>query len=328
MSTKLRLTLKNNNIQVYYKVSDYYKKTYKEKVYKLPIKLPLTCPNRDGACGYGGCIYCSETGGSFENLDSSLTVTDQLSKNKDYISNKYKANKFIAYFQNFSNTYMALEDFKKIIRACEKDYIVGVSIATRSDCITEDKLIFLKEWHDKTGIDITIELGLQTANYKTLKILNRGESLADFILASNLINKYGFRISTHVILALPWDDLSDTIETARILNALNVKEVKIHSLFIAKNSKLGQMYEEGLIKLKSKEEYQKNVIEFLRYIDSDCAIARLVGRAPEEETIFCNWDRSWWLIRDEIVAYMEENSIVQGEKSKQIIYEKIKGDKL
>lgn len=309
-------------------VSDYYKDTYKQKVYKLPIKLSLTCPNRDGSCGYGGCIYCSETGGSFENLPSSMSVDAQLSKNKDYIAKRYKAEKFIAYFQNFSNTYMSLKDFKEIISACKKDYIVGVAVATRSDCITEDKLKFLKVWHDKTGIDITIELGLQTANYKTLKILNRGESLADFIAACNLINKYGFRISTHVILALPWDDINDTIETARILNALNVKEVKIHSLFVAKGSKLADMYEKGLIQLKSKDEYQRNVIEFLRYLDSDCAVARLVGRAPKDETIFCNWDRSWWLIRDEIVSYMEENFIKQGDKNIKIIYEKIKGDKL
>lgn len=312
----------------YYKVSDYYKDTYGEKVYKLPIKLSLTCPNRDGACGYGGCIYCSESGGSFENLLSSLSVVSQLNKNRDYISKKYKAKKFIAYFQNFSNTYMDLDKFKEIITACEKDFIVGISIATRSDCITEDKLKFLKSWYEKTDIDITIELGLQTANYKTLKILNRGESLADFISACNLINKYGFRISTHVILALPWDDINDTIETARILNALDVKEVKIHSLFIAKGSKLEEIYKKGEIKLKSKEEYQKNVIEFLRYINPDCAIARLVGRAPKEETIFCNWDRSWWLIRDEIVSYMESNSIKQGDKSKKVIYEKIKGEKL
>ncbi len=312
----------------YYKVSDYYKDTYGEKVYKLPIKLSLTCPNRDGACGYGGCIYCSESGGSFENLPSTLSVVSQLNKNRGYISKKYKAKKFIAYFQNFSNTYMDLDKFKEIITACEKDFIVGISIATRSDCITEDKMNFLKSWHEKTGIDITIELGLQTANYKTLKILNRGESLADFISACNLINKYGFRISTHVILALPWDDINDTIETARILNALDVKEVKIHSLFIAKGSKLEKIYKKGEIKLKSKEEYQKNVIEFLRYINPDCAIARLVGRVPKEETIFCNWDRSWWLIRDEIVSYMESNSIKQGDKSKKIVYEKIKGDKL
>ena len=314
--------------RIYYKVSDYYKETYGEKVYKLPIKLSLTCPNRDGACGYGGCIYCSDAGGSFENLPTAFTVSEQLEKNRSYISKKYKANKFIAYFQNFSNTYVSLETFQEMIKACEKDYIVGVSIATRSDCISEDKLKFLKEWKDKTNIDITIELGLQTANYKTLRILNRGESLADFISATSLINKYNIRISTHVILALPWDDINDTIETARILNALNVKEVKIHSLFIVKGTKLAKMYENGEIALKSKEDYQRNVIEFLRYIKADCAIARLVGRAPKEETIFCNWDRSWWLIRDEIIAYMEENSIRQGDKSERIIYEKIKGDKL
>ena len=314
--------------RIYYKVSDYYKETYGEKVYKLPIKLSLTCPNRDGACGYGGCIYCSDAGGSFENLPTTFTVSEQLEKNRSYISKKYKSNKFIAYFQNFSNTYVSLATFKEMIKACEKDYIVGVSIATRSDCISEDKLKFLKEWKDKTNIDITIELGLQTANYKTLRILNRGESLADFINATSLINKYNFRISTHVILALPWDDINDTIETARILNALNVKEVKIHSLFIVKGTKLAKMYENDEIVLRTKEDYQENVIEFLRYIKPDCAIARLVGRAPKEETIFCNWDRSWWLIRDELIAYMEENSIRQGDKSERIIYEKIKGDKL
>lgn len=314
--------------RTYYKISDYYKGKYKEKVYKLPIKLSLTCPNRDGACGYGGCIYCSDAGGSFENLPTSLTVKDQLVKNMSYISKRYKANKFIAYFQNFSNTYMDLDTFKEMVEASEKDNIVGISIATRSDCITEDKLLFLKEWHKKTNIDITIELGLQTANYKTLKILNRGESLADFIEACTLINRYGFRISTHVILALPWDDIDDTIETARILNALNVKEVKIHSLFIVKNTKLAKMYENGEVSLKTKEDYQKNVIEFLRYISPDCAIGRLVGRAPKEDTIFCNWDRSWWLIRDEIIEYMEDNQIKQGDKSQKIIYEKIKGEKL
>lgn len=314
--------------KVYYKVSDYYKETYGEKVYKLPIKLSLTCPNRDGACGYGGCIYCSEAGGSFENLASYLTVDDQLEKNRAYIEKRYKAKKFIAYFQNFSNTYMGLDDFKEIIRACDKDYIVGVSIATRSDCITEDKLEFLKDRSLKSSKDITFELGLQTANYKTLKILNRGESLADFISACRMIDSYDFRISSHVILGLPWDDLSDTIETARILNSLNVKEVKIHSLFIVKGTKLARMYKNGEFGLKSKENYQKNVVEFLRHISPDTAIARLVSRAPESETVFCNWSRSWWLIRDEIIGYMEDKSIKQGDKSKKTIFKKIKGDKL
>lgn len=314
----------NNN--PYYSVSEYYKDTYGEKVYKLPIKLSLTCPNRDGACGLGGCIFCSESGGSFENLPSFLTVNQQLEKNKDYIGSRYKAKKFIAYFQNFSNTYMSLEDFKEVIRACNKDYIVAISISTRSDCVSRDKLVFLDEFRRKTGIDITFELGLQTANYRSLDILNRGESLADYILAVNMLNEYKIRVCTHVILSLPWDDIRDVVETARIINALGVKEIKIHSLFIVRNTKLAKMYQENKIQIISKEEYENNVIEFLRYIDKDVAIARIVGRAPKEETIFCNWDTSWWKIRDEIIQTMNDKGIVQGDKSKKIIYDKIKED--
>lgn len=308
----------------YYSISTYYKEKYGEKVYKLPIKLSLTCPNRDGGKCYGGCIFCGAEGGSFENLPSYLTVDEQLRQNKDYIGQKYKAEKFIAYFQNFTNTYMNLSDFKEIIKACQKDYIVGVSVSTRSDCISEDKLIFLKEWSKKYNKDITIELGLQTVNYKTLEILNRGEDLADFIKATILINKYNFRICTHVILSLPWDDIRDVRQTARILNALEVKEVKIHSLFVIKGTKLYQMYMNNEFSMPSKEDYENNVIEFLRFIKADVAVQRLVGRAPEEDTIFCNWDTSWWLIRDEIIDKMQKNGYVQGDMSKEIKLDKIK----
>lgn len=309
----------------YYSISEYYKDTYGEKVYKLPVKLSLTCPNRDGAACYGGCIFCSESGGSFENLPSYLTVDEQLEENKSYIGSRYKAKKFIAYFQNFTNTYMSLDEFKEIIKACNKDYIVAVSISTRSDSVTEDKLIFLNEWSKETGKDIIFELGLQTANYKTLEILNRGEDLADFIYACNLINKYNFRICTHVILSLPWDDIKDVRQTAKIINALGVKEVKIHSLFVIKGTKLYQMYKNNEFTMPRKQEYEENVIEFLRLIKKDVAVQRLVGRAPQEETAFCNWDTSWWAIRDEIVEIMNNNGFVQGDKSERIIYDKIKG---
>ena len=131
-------------------------------------------------------------------------------------------------------------------------------------------------------------MGLQTANYKTLNILNRCEDLADFIKACNMINEYGFRICTHVILSLPWDDDEDIIETARIINVLRVKEVKIHSLFVA--------------------------------------IQRLVGRAPKEDSVFCNWNCSWWMIRHEIIDYMNENNIFQGDMTCQKEYKKLKGE--
>lgn len=315
----------NRNLP-YFPISDYYKIKYGEKVYKLPIKLYITCPNRDGERSNLGCIFCSESGGSFENLPSSMTVDKQLETNKNYIGNRYKAKKFIAYFQNFSNTYMEYDKFVDVIEACDKEYIAAISISTRSDCITYKRLEFLKEFSEKTGKDIIIELGLQTANYKTLKILNRCEDLADFIKACNMINEYRFRICTHVILSLPWDDEQDIIETARIINVLGIKEVKIHSLFIIKNTKLEKMYKNNEFNICSKEDYQKNVILFLRHINKDIAIQRIVGRAPKEDSVFCNWDTSWWMIRDEIIKYMNENNILQGDLSTLKEYKKLKGE--
>lgn len=310
----------------YYPISKYYKDKYGEKVYKLPIKLSLTCPNRDGEKSFGGCIFCSESGGSFENLPSYLTVERQLEINKEYIGSRYKTKLFIAYFQNFSNTYVEYDKFKELIKACNKDYIKAISVSTRSDCITEKKLKFLYDFSKKTGKDIVIELGLQTANYKTLKILNRCEDLADFIKACNMINKYGFSICTHLILGLPWDDMEDVLESARIINVLNVNEVKIHSLFIVKNTKIANMYENKEFTMPSKIEYQKQVIYFLRNINKDIAVQRLVGRAPKEDTIFCNWDSSWWMIRDEIIDYMNKNEFSQGDLSQKREYKILKGE--
>lgn len=310
----------------YYPISDYYKSKYGQRVYKLPIKLSLTCPNRDGKKGRGGCIFCSESGGSFENLNSSLSVSRQLELNRSYIGSRFKANMFIAYFQNFSNTYMNYDSFTKIIYACNKDYIKAISISTRSDCITEKKLKFLYEFSKDTGIDICIELGLQTVNYKTLKILNRCEDLADFIRACNMIKRFNFDICAHVILSLPWDDDEDIIETARILNVLGISEVKIHSLFIVKNTKLQKMFENDEFKMPSKKSYEKNVITFLRYLNEDIAIQRLVGRAPKEDTVFCNWNSSWRAIRDEIILSMNKNGFLQGDLSQKNEYKILEGE--
>ncbi|MCI5839967.1 MAG: TIGR01212 family radical SAM protein [Peptoniphilaceae bacterium] len=311
--------------RIYYPVSEYYKKKYGEKVYKLPIKLDLTCPNRDGSAGYGGCIYCSESGGSFENLPSYLNIKTQIEKNKKYIGKKYSAKKFIAYFQNFTNTYMGYDVFKELIDACDLEDIVGISISTRSDCISEDKLQYLYEFKKNKNMDIDIELGLQTANYHTLDILNRKEDLADFISAVLMIKKYGFDICTHVILSLPWDDLNDVIETARILNSLKIDKVKIHSLYIVKGTVLEKLFLENKITMISKEDFIVRVSEFLRRIDKNTAVERLIGRAPEEETIFCNWNTSWWVIRDEIENYMQKNGFYQGQLKLKKDYKVIRG---
>ncbi len=303
-----------NKIEVYNTYSSYLENKYGEKVYKLPIKLDLTCPNRDGSVGWGGCIFCGDEGGAFENLSAELNIREQLEKNKDYIGSRYKAKKFIAYFQNYTNTYMSIEKFKKVIKEAIVKDVVGISISTRPDCLREDYLEFLSDIKNKYNLEITIEMGLQTVNYKSLKKINRGHTLAEYIDASIMIKKYNLRNCTHLILNLPWDDEIDVIENAKILSALKVDEVKLHSLYIVKNTPLAKMYLDNKIKLISSDDYKDRVITFLRYLSEDIVIQRLLGRAPEDEVLFENWGQSWWKIRDDIVNEMEEKGYKQGDK--------------
>ncbi|MBC7088314.1 MAG: TIGR01212 family radical SAM protein [Tissierellales bacterium] len=294
--------------------STYLKEKYGCKVYKLPISLPLTCPNRDGNLSTGGCYYCNEKGGSFENLSNSLKISEQLKMNKKYIKDKYKANKFIAYFQNYSNTYMSMDEFISIINETLIDDIVGISVSTRPDCISDEQIKFLSDLQEKMGIDVTIELGLQTANYKTLKIINRGHGLAEFIDACNRIKKYGLRICSHVILDLPWDSIDDTIETSKIISSLHVDEVKLHSLYVVKNTELEKDYLSGKIHLLSKDDYIDRAIVFLEYLNPEILIQRLIGRAPQNDSLIVNWNESWWKVRDEIIEKMIKANTYQGAK--------------
>lgn len=301
-----------NNITVYNTYSQYLVDKYGEKVYKLPINLPLTCPNRDGTLSVGGCTFCGEEGGSFENQPNFLSVKEQLSKNKEYIGKKYNARKFIAYFQNFSNTYLPLEDFKLFINDAIIEDIVGISISTRPDCINDLYLEYLSALKNQYGIEIILELGLQTANYHSLKKINRGHGLAEFIDSVLRIKKYGLRICTHLILNLPWDNITDTIESAKVISALGVDEVKLHSLYIVDGTVLGEQYKNNEIQLISKDDYKERVITFLEYLDPAIIIQRIIGRAPEENALFVNWSQSWWKIRDEIVSEMINRQSFQG----------------
>jgi len=303
-----------NEITVYNTYSRYLKEKYKEKVYKLPISLPLTCPNRDGTLGYGGCIFCGAEGGSFENLPASLSVKEQLRKNREYIGEKYKAKKFIAYFQNFTNTYMPIDYFKSVINETLEEDIVGISISTRPDCISDEHLEYLSFIKEKYNKEITLEVGLQTVNYHSLIKINRGHTLGEYIDAALKLKKYGLRNCTHLILNLPWDDEIDVIENAKIISALGVEEVKLHALYIVDRTVLGEMYKRGEISLISKDEYVERVITFLEYLDPNIIVQRVIGRAPEENLLFVNWNESWWKIRDEIVSIMEQKNTKQGAK--------------
>lgn len=301
-------------MRTYYAFSDYLKARYGDKVYKLPIGLPLTCPNRDGTAGKGGCTFCGSIGAGYENLPASMTVTQQIEANKAHIIPKYKAKKFIPYFQNFSNTYLPPDKFEAYLReAAKAEDVVAIYIATRPDCVNDAYLKIMSEVKAEYNVDICVELGLQTVNYKTLTKINRGHTLAEYIDAVLRIKAYGLQNCTHVILNLPWDEDEDLIETAKIISALKVDQVKLHALYIIKNTKMAQQYTAGEFQLISCEHYKQRVISFLQHLSPDIVLQRIIGRAPAEATLFSNWQTGWWKIRDDIVKYMEENDLYQGQ---------------
>ena len=233
---------------LYYKYSDYLKNKYGEKVYKLPVNLPVTCPNRlDG----DGCAFCAGAGTGFEAMAATVSVTEQLTRTRQMITRKYHANKYIAYFQNYTNTFLPPDRFRSyLMEATRIPGVVEISVSTRPDCVSAEYLDIMRDIRAMTGIQMNVELGLQTANYHTLQMIDRGHGLAEFIDAVLRIKRYtGISICTHVILNLPGDTAADAKETARILTALGVDIVKLHSLYIARNTRLCDWYEnDGMFK--------------------------------------------------------------------------------
>ena len=301
-----------NEKERYYPYSKYLKDRYGEKVYKLPVNLPISCPNRITGTG---CSFCAESGTGFEAMNAAFSVTEQLMHTREYIEKRYHAHKFIAYFQNYTNTFMPLEQFRSYMNeAATVPDIVEIAVSTRPDCIREDYLDVLNIIRNTTGIQITIELGLQTVNYHTLKTISRGHSLAEFIDAVLRINQYSFDICTHVILNLPGDAKDDSIETAKILSALPIQIVKAHSLYIAKNTQLCDAYENGTITICAKEDYLDRLCAFLEYLKPDIAVERLFSRIPEKDAVFCNWNTSWWKLRDDLFEKMNASNSFQGKK--------------
>ena len=241
-----------------------------------------------------------------------MTVAEQIKVNMAHIAPKYKAEKFIAYFQNFSNTYLEIDKLKSYLEeACQKD-VVAIALATRPDCVNEEYLKMLQKFKKEKNIDIIIELGLQTVNYHSLRKVNRGHSLAEFIDAVLRIKQYQLEVCVHLILNFPWDDLNDVIENAKILSSLKVDQVKLHALYIVKNTKMAEQYVNGELTLIDKDEYKERVITFLEYLAKDIVVQRLIGRAPESNTLFSNWKTGWWKIRDEITKTMQERGCYQG----------------
>lgn len=309
--------------EIYRVYSSYLKEKYGEKVYKLPVNLPVTCPNKEN--GFG-CSFCSDSGTGFEAMSQSVSVTTQLEETREKIEKRYGAHKFIAYFQNYTNTYLPINQFEQYVNEAAKvKDIVEISVSTRPDCIHEAYLRVLEKVKKSSSINITIELGLQTANYHTLSKLFRGHGLAEFLGAVQLISNYGFELCVHIIPNLPYDTMEDVVETAKIISVLPVSQVKLHSLYIAKGTIMAEQYENGELEICSKQEYFERLAHFLMYLRKDMVIERLFSRIPEQDSLFSNWGESWWKCQDEFLQYMKEHDFYQGKlhyKTGQVLIDK------
>lgn len=255
----------------------------------------FTCPNRDGKVGVGGCIYCSERG-SGELINS---VVGGITKQVKHYFTTYRAeraNKFIAYFQNFTNTYDTVENLKqKYDAALVDERIIGLEIGTRPDCITEEIAKLLKTYTNKYYV--CVELGLQTSSNEIGKIINRGYTSEDFTKAVQILNKYGIEVVAHIMVGLPGETKKDIENTVNFINAHKIQGIKIHSTYVVENTKLAQMYKKGEYIPLDLDDYIETLIDIMVNLRPDLIIYRISGDAPKDILVAPYWNKhKMWIL--------------------------------
>lgn len=270
----------------YISFSDYAKSVYGDKVYKLSIEGGKTCPNRDGTVGYGGCIYCSAKGsGNF--AENGESVTAQLERAKKRVASKCKSGKYIAYFQSFTVTYLPLKEFEsKVFEVLSLDYIVGISLATRPDCLP-DSVIEIIERANKIK-PVTVELGLQTIHEDSATYIRRGYKLHVFEEAVEKLKKIGIHTVAHLIVGLPGES-TDMIKQSALYAAQHCDGIKLQMLHVLRDTDLEKDYNEGKFTLFTLEEYTQIICDILSELPEKTVIHRLTGDGDKKELIAPMW---------------------------------------
>ncbi len=291
----------------YYTLNCFFRKKFGSKVFKVPLDIGSNCPNFNS----GGCIYCS--GRSASNIsDGSLDIVSQFNKAKDIMERKWPNSLYIAYFQSGTNTYGNVDDFKKMVdKLLVIDKVVGVSIATRPDTLSDEWLDYLSELNKETFL--TIELGLQSSNDKTLKYINRGHDVKCFTEAVKKLKERNIFTVAHIINGLPNETKEDMINTVKYLNDLGIDGIKIHMLYIPKNTKLASIYEKEKFHVLSRDEYVDIVCEELRYLNENIVIERITGDPIADELIEPTWLVKKFCVLNEIDKEMVKRNIYQSD---------------
>ncbi len=277
----------NNTDKRYNQFSAYLKNKFGAKVYKITLDAGFSCPNRDGTISTGGCIFCDD-GGSFSQAHSNLlSIEEQVNIGAKTLHDRFKAEKFMSYFQAYTNTYKPVNELEKIYKsALNHPDVVGLSIGTRPDCVEDDKLNLISDIAQ--DYYTWVEYGLQSIHNKTLKKINRGHDFDCFLKAYERTKERGINVCTHVIFGL-WETRDEILETAQKLAELKVDGVKIHMLCALKDTKLAKLYENKEIDFMSEEEYVNLVCDFLEILPQTTTIHRLAGNGLKKNLIAPRW---------------------------------------
>ncbi len=305
------------NNKRYYTLDSFYKEKFGCKIAKVSLNCNFTCPNRDGTKGVGGCIYCSSLrSGEYAGFVEDDVIT-QFNKVKEVMLNKWKNCKFIGYFQAGTNTYAPVdvlkEKFEPILKL--KD-VVGLSIATRPDSITDECLDYLTDLNKRTFL--TVELGLQTIHDKTSKLINRCHSLEEFENMVKKLRERKINVVVHIINGLPYETKEMMLETVKYLNNLDIQGIKIHMLHVLKNTKLANMYEEEKFPILTKDEYIDIVVNQLELLRSDIVINRITGDPKVDDLIAPTWLVKKFVVLNDIDKELKRRDTYQGKKAKKI----------
>jgi radical SAM protein (TIGR01212 family) len=308
---------KNTDSNKRYYTYDYYlRRRFGKKVAKIPLDIGLSCPNIDGRCGVGGCIYCSGRGSGDFAESPTLSVSEQYARTREKLSSKWSTAKCIAYFQAHTNTYAPLEFLKKNFEeALSLEGVVGLNIATRADCLESDVCEYLAELAERTVL--TVELGLQSSSDATAERINRGHTFAQFLDGYEKLRRASNKIEicVHIIFGLPGEDREDMLRTVRDVAALAPDQVKIHLLHVLRGTVMGDIYERGEYTPLEKDKYVSLVADAIELLPTETVVARLTGDGLADDLLAPDWSRKKVAVINDIDKLLYERGSYQGKKS-------------
>lgn len=289
------------------------KRVFGCRVHRISVDAGFTCPNRDGSAGTSGCIYCGGKGSGAHGILPGASITEQIEAGREVMVRKYKAKRFLAYFQAYSNTYAPPHILRRLYdEALAVEDVVGLIVGTRPDCLPPQTLDLLAEY--AVGTYFWLELGLQSPLDRTLTLLRRGHDFAAFRSAVRACTERGIRVCAHIILGLPGESRDEMLDTARVLNGLGIHGVKIHLLHVMKDTPLAEMYRRGEAPLLERDEYVGLVCDFLERLRPEISIQRLTGDGGHDHLLAPFWSLRKFEVLNAIDCELERRGARQGSR--------------